>query len=240
MKKTRFDIILIFSILLSSVFASCAIHEPMSEMVMFQQKKSLSDSTYFSKYSHAIASYTKDLTPKKAVLDRLGHYTEDDGEKHENGYMTPEVATTHFIFLHEKHKELGVSIAISSVLFGSGADFTHNIFGHYYLTGAVGFTPVPQTQLILQRRLLDGNPIGLSLGTVLSLNNRYVSTYNGSIIGGSEELITSSLGIRAVLMAAERADYGAARFFLHSSFAYNYDFALKVFYPKIGVSFGVH
>lgn len=239
MKKVRFDIF-IFLILLSSVFASCAIHEPMSEMVMFQQKKSLSDSTYYSKYSHALASYAKDLTPEKAVLDRLGHYTESDGTKHKNDYMTPEVATTSFIFLHEKHKELGVSISISSVLFGSGADFTHNIFEQYYLTGAIGLSPVPQTQIILQRRILDGNPIGLSLGPVLNLSNRYISTYNGSWIGGSKELYTASLGLRSVLMVAQMADYGEPRLFLHSSFSYNYDLALKVFYPKVGVSIGIH
>lgn len=223
---------------LSSFFASCAIHQPMSEMVMFQEKESSYDSTYFSKYSHSIGSFSSDHFLESAVLDHVGHNSQSGGEKH---YGNPFSLTTNLIFLSEKHQKIGFSIAIGPLIMGTGVDLTYNAFGKYYLTAAGGMGRDfrnYQYQFIVQRRLLDGNPVGLSVGAVLRNNYRFVSIDAEHI--DYQDFYSNSLGIRSVFTFSPITNYGSSRLFLHGTGSFNYDIKLNAFYPKIGVSVGIY
>ncbi len=236
MKKTFLNIL--FGVLISFFFASCAIHQPMSEIVMFQQKRSHSDSTYFAKYSHSLASFNGDYLSESAVLDYIGsnYEDEDDLEYERSGSIT-----TNFIFLSEEYQEFGLSIALAPLLYGSGLDLTFNVFEKFYMTAAGGMGyQEPQFQFIFQRRLLDGNPIGLSVGAVWRKNSRTIGYNNGSWIGGYSNFYTSSFGVRSVITLSPIRGYGEPRVFFYGTGSYNYDITLKAFYPKIGFSVGIY
>lgn len=205
---------------------------------MFQKKKDLSDSSYFSKYSHSIGSFSTDQFLESAVLDYVGHNSQSGGEKH---YGNPISLTTNLIFLSEKHQEVGFSIALGPLLLGTGADMTLNPFGKYYMTIAGGMGRdfrKYQSQVIVQRRLLDGNPLGLSVGGVWRKSYRFVSIEADHI--DYQEFYSTSVGIRSVFTYSPISNYGSPRLFLHGTGSFNYDITLEAFYPKIGVSIGVY
>ncbi|SMO94685.1 hypothetical protein [Gracilimonas mengyeensis] len=227
-------------ILLSFCLSSCAIHQPMSEMVMFQKKKPLAGAPYYASYSHALASANTDHFLEGVLIDYTRkHYPE---EEREIEYSNPLSLTTNLIFLNKDHKEIGFSLAIGPLLTGSGFDFTYNVFDHYYLTaaGGYGWEDGFQYQFIFQRRLLDGNPLGLAVGTVL--RNRY--RHMGIIVEymGEEHIdfYTQSVGLRSVLTLSPISVYGTPRLFLYGTGSFNYDITLNAFYPKIGVSLGIY
>ncbi|MEQ8525805.1 hypothetical protein [Gracilimonas sp.] len=227
-------------LLLSSFLTSCAIHQPMSEMVMFQQKKALSDSTFFSKYSHSIGSFSSDHFLESAVLDYIGYNSQSERKKQ---YGNPFALTTNLIFLNENHQNLGFSIALAPLIAGTGVDLTYNVFGKYYLTAAGGmgrdFRDF-QHQFIFQRRLMDGNPFGLSLGAVWRKNYRYVSITTESVFGSSQDFYSQSFGIRSVFTLSPISEYGSSKLFLHGTGSFNYDITMEAFYPKIGISVGIY
>ena len=231
---------LIYLVLLSIFFTSCAIHQPMSEMVMFKEKKAHSDSTYSSKYSHSIGSFSTDNFLESAVLDYVGYNPQTDRE---SSYGNPASFTTNMIFLDERSNRFGASFALAPTLIGSGIDATYNVIGHYYITGALGAGDDSgglQYQFILQRRLSDGNPLGLSIGAVFKRNLRFISIRTNYLGGDSNSFHSNSFGLRSVLTLAPITEYGSSRLFIHATGSYNYDLTLKTFYPKVGISIGVY
>ena len=233
MKQTLFLSLLVF------LFASCAIHQPMSEMVMFQQKKALDDSSYYSKYSHSISSINTDLFLESEVVK----YTRDNNSSDKkNGYGNPASFTTNLIFLSPKHKRIGYSFAVEPLIYGSGIDATINIFGQYYFTTAVGMARDmrdPQYLFILQRRLINGNPTGLSIGAVFRRRFRYDGVDVNYITSNNPGFNTTSFGLRTVFTYSPITEYGSSRLFIHSTGSLNYDLTLNAFYPKLGISIGV-
>lgn len=238
MRKTVHQLIALA--FLSILFTSCAIHQPMSEMVMFKEKRAHSDSTYSSKYSHSIASFSIDRFVESAVLDYVGYNSQSDREL---SYGNPASFTTNMIFLDEGSNRFGASFALAPTLIGSGIDATYNLFAHYYITGAVGAGDDSnglQYQFIFQRRLSDGNPLGLSIGAVYRRNLRVISIRTSYLGGDSKSFHSKSFGLRSVLTLAPITEYGSSRLFIHATGSYNYDMTLKTFYPKVGISIGVY
>ena len=238
MKQELFKILV--AVLLCFFFASCAIHQPMSEMVMFQEKRAYSDSTYFSKYSHSIASANTDHFLESEIIK----YTRENyPEERKLSYGNPIALTTNFIFLSEKHKDIGFSVSLAPLVMGSGVDATYNVFGKYYLTAAAGlgrdFRDY-QSQFIFQRRVLDGNPIGFSFGAVIRKTYRFVSITTEYVGGDHLDYYTNSFGIRSVFTYSPISEYGSSRFFIHGTGSINYDITLETFYPKLGISIGVY
>lgn len=238
MKQVTFKII--FVVFLSFLSASCAIHQPMSEMVMFQEKRAHSDSTYFSKYSHSIASASTDHFLESEIVK---YARENYSEDRELGYDNPSSLTTNLIFLNQNHQRFGLSIALGPLVMGTGIDATYNIFEKYYLTAAGGmgrdFRDY-QYQFILQRKLLDGNPLGLSIGTVFRNRYRYVGIPVNYLGADNIDFYTTSFGLRSVFTYSPITEYGSSRLFIHGTGSFNYDVTLNTFYPKIGISIGIY
>lgn len=92
--------------------------------------------------------------------------------------------------------------------------------------------------LILQRRLLDGNPVGLSLGVTYIRNYQRVGDLG--FLSNYSEFYTSSAGIRTVVFLSSRSVYGSSQLFLYGTGSINYDFNVKVIYPKVGVAMGFY
>lgn len=227
-------------VLIGVCLASCAIHQPMSEMVMFQEKKALAGASYYAKYSHSLASVNTDQPLEPALI----HYTREHyPEERELSYSNPLSLTTSLIFLNKKHEKLGISLAIGPLIMGTGIDATYNVSGKYYLTAAGGmargFSDF-QCQFILQRRLLDGNPWGLSVGAVVRNRYRHIGITIDYL--GEEHIAfyTQSVGIRSVLTLSPITAYGSPKLFLYGTGSINYDVTLNAFYPKIGVSLGIY
>jgi hypothetical protein len=212
----------------------------MSEMVMFQQKKTSSDSTYYSKYSHSIASANTDHFLESEIVK----YTR---EKYQEGrklsYGNPISLATNFIFLNEKHQNIGLSLSLSPIVMGSGIDATYNIFREYYITAAGGmgrdFRDY-QYQFIFQQRILDGNPIGFSVGGVIRKSYRFVGITTNYVGVDHIDFYTNSYGIRSVFTYSPISDYGSSRLFIYGSCSLNYDVTLKAIYPKLGLSIGLY
>ena|SRR5690554_6338996 len=81
------------------LLSGCAIHNPMSEMLMFKTKKDFIDGReYSAKYSHAFISYTADLYNPEVVVD----YANSKGSNESYTYNTAKAITTHSIFYQIK------------------------------------------------------------------------------------------------------------------------------------------
>ena len=95
-----------------------------------------------------------------------------------------------------------------------------------------------QYQFIFQYRVLNGNPIGLSIGGVFRKNYRFVSITTESVGGDHIDYYTNSFGLRSVFTCSPISEYGSSRLFIHGTGSFNYDVTLKTFYPKLGISIG--
>ncbi len=54
------------------------------------------------------------------------------------------------------------------------------------------------------------------------------------------DFYTNSVGIRSIYTYSDMSVYGTARLFIHGTGSFNYDFTLKAFYPKLGISLGIY
>lgn len=220
---------------------SCGMHSPMSELLMFQSKESThGDSTYMAKYSHAIASFNTEQQIE-AEVETFAEETFSANEEYE--FINGVALSTHFIFMGAKRPH---NIAFSAALGAdSGIDLTGRVVGNTYLTGSFGMAHSseisPQYQFILQQRLFDGNPVGLSVGTVLRQNYRSLSL-NGNYLSltNDQSFNSTSVGVRSVFTLSPRLHYGSSRPFAYATFSYNYDFKLETYYPKLGISVGIY
>jgi len=227
----------------------CAIHAPMSEMVMFHDKGG-----YSARYSHAIGSFTGEMYG----ADKINEYARSTKPLGKNSEYHKEKEaeisfTTNAIFMFEDTDRFAFSLSLGMP---PGADLTVKLPAKFYFTGTASYgaslsnseSNLNQFQVILQRRLKEGNPLGMSLGINWNRqvvvapydveNEGYSTIYSG--LDNYTSFKTNSLGIRGVMMASNTDDYGSASTFLYLTGSYNYNFAMDIFYPKIGVSVGVY
>lgn len=148
----------IFTVLLFVFLSGCAHHMPMSELKMYQEKRYSDGETQKTGYAHAIvgasASYAALPDPLVTRRGKVLYNPEPAG-----------FVGMSSIFMRPLDSNFATSISYGFFLIGF--DMTYHLFPeseeNLYLT--VGFTNLPTNyQVILQRRLLDGNPLGLSLG----------------------------------------------------------------------------
>jgi hypothetical protein len=235
----------------------CAMHAPMSEMVMFHEKES-PEGSYNARYSHALGSFTMHRYDPEAFETYVDNNLSAQGDTTLWPQSTEFGITSNAIFMFEQTDRVAVSL-LAGLPFG--ADATLKLPADIYLSGVGAFDYNNflnnlrgfQSQLILQRRLLDGNPVGASLGISWKNANLIVpydaeleSVSRGCIacgirvLGHYKVLQSQSLGIRGVFMISKPTGHGQSRPFLYLTGSYNYDFALDMTYPKIGVSFGFY
>ncbi len=232
MYKVKSGCLLLLSWLLIS---GCAIHAPMSEMVMFKDKK-VDGKEYESRMGWGLGSMTVDLTTDKLDSELCEGQTGDCVSGDEPSL------NTHVLVLTEKLDRVALSVALGAPL---GLDATVHVFEDYYMTGSVAtISDEIQGQFIFQRRLLDGNPLGLSVGGHLSRLNWVAGAYgdNCTISCWSEHrnLNTMVAGIRSVFTLTRISSYGSTRPFLYLTGSYNYDFKVGMTYPKVGVAIGFY
>lgn len=205
---------------------------------MFQEKETLDGKPYKAKYSHAIASITTNVYPKNEIED-YAYQKRTLSEEYTYDYNPARTVATHAIFMTDDTDNFGLSVAIGNAF---GMDATINLIGNLYVTGAITNFENPQGQIIVQQRLLDGNPVGLSLGATFLKNYHYVDIdgVDCSFCFSSEEFYTASAGIRAVLSLSAPSSYETSRPFLYATGSFNYDFNMDIYYPKIGIALGIY
>lgn len=211
----------------------------MSEMLMFQKKTSIEDSTYYANYSHSIISNSNDYYNISEVNSYAYKKRPSNDPDFVYDYEPAKSITTNLIFMPTQKSKVSFSMAIGNPL---GIDLTTNIFGNTYLTGAGSAVGDHKFyQFILQQRIFDGNPFGWSLGLTTHKKSIMVATpTNCPGFYCSKEFDSRSIGVRSVIILAPIKTYGESRPFFHGIISINYDLNLKAFYPRLGLSLGFY
>ena len=220
------------------MLSGCATHAPMSEMLMFQQKEDYDGKIYQSRYSHSILSLTINLYSPEAV-NIYAEKRDPTGNDTQYDYRYATSLMTNAIFMSDQTKNFAVSLGFGNDI---GIDATIKLFNKTYLSSAIDVLNDQQGQIIIQRRILDGTPTGLSLGVTYQRNYQYVAI-DGVSCGfcfPSEEFFTNSVGFRTVGIVAPPSRYGKSSFFLYVTGSVNYDLTIETVYPKIGFSLGFY
>jgi hypothetical protein len=210
----------------------------MSEMLMFQEKKDSSGKTYQSRYSHSIISYGIELYSPK-VLNEYAEERYPTSNDNRYDYRNATTLMTNAIFMSDKTDRIAFSVGLGTNI---GLDATAKLFDKTYLTTAIDILNSQQGQVILQNRIFDGNPIGLSLGLSYQRNHQYVQI-DGVRCGlcfPSEEFFTHSIGLRSVGLISAPSYDGSPALFIYVMGSVNYDVTMDTIYPKIGFSLGLY
>lgn len=201
---------------------------------MFKDKKMADDSILSSKYSLTFVSYNHDFISERKVMDYVNEKTDYSANYYE---YFPFVAA-HLTYFSKK-SQFSHSIAIGN---GLGYDFTFSPLEYFYITNSITMTDVMSYQGIIQRRIYDGNPFGLSLGINYQRNNHSVSVGEGvcgTFICGTL-FHSSSVGLRSVLFYSDNRPHIRSRMNFFAVFNYSYDMTIGTFYPSLSLSFGIH
>lgn len=207
----------------------------MSEMLMFQEKQTSDGSVYTARYSHAVLSLTSDFYPRNKIEKEARE--RNSSETHD--YRPSGTLATHAIFLSDKTENIAVSLALGNAI---GADATVRLVDNTFITGVLTNLENPQAQLIIQQRLFDGNPVGLSVGATVLRNFQAVAINESHCIFcyPSTDFYTTSAGIRTVFTLSPQPPAKVGKPFLYITGNLNYDFTIKTLYPKIGIAFGFY
>lgn len=218
----------------------------MSEMVMFQKKVESDGTVTYAGYGHAIAGFSFDNYPVSGVTDYLNQKNGTSG-----GYelFLPVSLTTNSILMIPSNPNYAFSLALG---FPIGVDMTVKVSPSLFATGSVGWSEQQPLnwQLILQNRLLDGNPIGFSIGAMIVRHHVGYSgvdsePYEGACsvcgISPGNYIPSTAIGVRSVLILRHYPNYETTdRVFLYTNAAYMYDTTMKLWYPKVGFSLGFY
>lgn len=226
------------AILLPALLAGCAVHSPMSEMVMFQEKEAEADrDLYLSRYSHSVASYRNWIYPQTSINRYLSR-TESPGEVDAYTYLESHSFSTHAIFMSDRLEDVALSLAFGK---GVGVDATARLFGDLYLTGGLSNPSNPVGQVVLQQRLLDGNPAGLSLGAAFTRNfHKFAKIEECYFCTGARSTYSRALGLRAVFTLSYPEAEGRSRPFVYATGTWGYDFTFDAWYPQLGIAVGLY
>lgn len=207
----------------------------MSEMLMFQEKETSDGRLYKARYSHALLSLTSDFYPKS----KIEAAAQERNPNEPYNYGPSGTLATHAIFLSDKNDKFAVSVALGNAV---GVDATVRLIDNTYLTGVFTSLEHPQAQLIIQQRLVDGNPFGFSLGATVLRNYQVVAINEGDCIFcyPSTDFYTTSAGIRTVLTLSPKPPAKVGKPFLYMTGNINYDFTIQAFYPKVGIAIGFY
>ncbi len=209
---------------------------------MFQKKVKSDGSVSISDLSNRILSFSMDKHPKAGVTRYLNKRS---GFPDEHMVYGRGSLTTHSVSIQSKERDRAVSFVFGVPM---GVDGTAQILPKTFVTGSVStnFRLHANGQLILQRQLADGNPVGWSLGLMLIRNNVGYDTEarDGDVcctFGPTDHISTISLGPRTAFLINIAHRYKKpGHEFLYANAAYLYDTTLKVWYPKVGFSIGFY
>lgn len=221
----------------SFILLGCAHHAPMSELKMYQEKRYEDGETAKTRYAHAIVGASLSyFEPVSQLETNSGKILNEPSGAGWVGMSS--------IFMRPEDSNFATSISYGFGLIGF--DMTFRLFpsleDHLYLT--VGFTNLPTNyQLILQRRLMDGNQIGLSLGVHVKQLQIWYSQYGpcyGFSCGFNYDRFIA-FGPRATFILSGHPNPAARqRTMLYSNLSVNYAPELQLFYLNVGLSFVIH
>lgn len=224
--------------LLHLIFLSgCAHHMPMSELKMYQEKRYSDGETQKTGYAHVIAGASASYAalPDPLVTRR--------GKVLYNPQPAGFVGMSS-VFMRPLDSNFATSISYG--LFTIGFDTTFELYPSKYdnLYFTAGFSGLPiNYQVILQRRFLDGNPIGLSLGVqVKQLQLFYdpVERCSGfSCNGYSDNFV--AFGPRATFVLSGNPNPAARqRAMIYTNISANYAPHAKLYYLNFGMAMVIH
>ncbi|MDZ7659042.1 hypothetical protein [Fodinibius sp.] len=218
-------------------FSGCAVHSPMSEMLMFQEKKAYNGETYRARYSHSLAGVTNNIYSESAVINYAKKEGMGGADTEYNHQSLPAI-TTNFIFMSDKIDRIAASIAVGSSL---GADVTLRIYKHWYVSGVMTLPRFEAGQVILQKRIKKGPATGVSIGATYQREYQYLGIENvDCFCFPSDDFYTRSVGLRAVALVAPPSEYGESGVFVHFTGSLNYDITMETLFPKVGFSVGLY
>jgi hypothetical protein len=208
----------------------------MSEMYMFKEK-AVKDTTYHSTYGHAVGSFTYSRYDAEAVTKYASEHDpiKNQYEDYERTYDRSLATNAVYMF-----DDFSVSAALG---FPPGIDATAGLGSGMFVTASTGITNESnlQGQVILQKKILGGNPFGLSVGGVLRRSVINVSKSGQMDFPESETYyMTNEVGIRSMFMLAQISGYDRARLFLYGTGSYNYNIDMGMTYPKVGIALGLY
>jgi len=209
--------------------SGCAIHSPMSELLMFNRKK-YNGKIYKARYSQAIINYSYNSLPP-SVIKRFIHRKQPsyDLKNVDTDNRSPSISTDP-IFLSSNEETMAVSVAIG---LNPGGDITFKLPYSNYATLALD---VIGTQEILQHRLVNSPWIGQSIGVYHRY--RYYGAYfdGGPTIGPIDKYWTNEVGVRSVTLVHGG---GKTQIFFYLTLAAGYNIAFRSDLISFGFSLGL-
>lgn len=217
-------------------FTACATHAPMSEMIMFSEKKVLGDNPGLDSASVHYSKFSFGLSGQGTFIDRdlLKKFAEEQGESIES---SPQdffgSLGVNLIFLSDKTDDLGVSVSILPTF---GIDGTIRIYDNKYFT--YGYTVLGGHQFIFQQRLSYNQRTAFSAGMFYDRINQYLySDCNDCFYFGPDVVITNNVvGVRLLLLS-HNGSKNRSFFNANGKFGYVYDTGSP--YLSVGASFGI-
>lgn len=218
-------------------FSGCAVHSPMSEMLMFQEKKANNGETYKARYSHSLAGVTNNIYSESSVIDYAKKEGMGNADTEYNHQSLPAIMTN-FIFMSDKIDRIAASIGVGGSL---GADVTLRLYKDWYVSGVMVLPDSKAGQIILQKRITNSTYTGLSVGITYQREYQYLGVENvDCFCFPSDDFYTRSAGIRTVLLLTAPSGYGESGTFVHLTGSINYDITMETVFPKLGFSIGLY
>jgi len=215
----------------------------MSEMVMFQKKVERDESASMTGLNYRFLSVGMDKHPKAGVTRYLN---KTRGYQDEYFVFGRGTLTAHSVSIQSKQRDRAVSFVFGVPM---GVDGTAQILPKTFVTGSVSanFRSNVNGQLILQRQMIDGNLVRLTLGAMLIRNNvgydidpRFGEDDYSINFTPTKYISTFSIGPRSVFLFIDPRYNSAESVFIYLNAAYLYDTTMKLWYPKFGFSFGFY
>lgn len=174
----------------------------MSEMVMYSPKKVMNENQkeekYYSRFSFGVSAQTDFLD--KSALRRYANKEGHEGPIYDHD-STPVTAGLVPIFMFDKNEKFAFSITAG---FFFGVDATFKLYEDYYLTG--GYTAFGGGQVILQKRVLNSNSKGASVGVFFDYLSQATDSGCYSLCLGPYEddiFYVNVIGLRGNFLATE-------------------------------------
>lgn len=180
---------LVLLLILIPLLSGCAIHSPMSELLMFSRKK-FNGKIYKARYSQALVNYSYNSLPPSAIKRFLHReHPNYDLKNVDADNRSPSISTDP-IFLSSHEETVAASIALG---LNPGGDITFKLPYSNYATFSLDFIG---TQEILQHRLVNSPWIGQSIGVY----HRY--RYYGVLFNELpvHDYWTNEVGVRSVTL----------------------------------------
>ena len=219
-----------------AISSGCATHSPMSEVKMYQEKRFSDGDTVRTRYAHVVATFSK------SDIGEMRNLETRDGSVLIEAKTAPVLGMAS-IFMRPETANYAISLSYG--LFYIGFDMTFEVLPKHvsntYLT--FGFTNLPiYYQFILQRRLLDGNPFGLSLGFQLRqleiLHEPFEGCYLCMIPERDQYL---AFGPRVNFAISDNPNIlTRRRAMLYGNISINYAPAIDLYFPNFGVALIIH